>query len=175
MAVKLNIGGTAAAAGWTILNIQPGAHVDVVGDGVDLRRFADGSVDELYASHMLEHLGFRDELPRALAEWHRVLVPDGLVRVSVPDLMTLCQLFVDPNVSARVRDYIVRVLYGSQEDAHDFHKMGFTLESLSQHLKAAGFHKIMRVREFGVFDDTSRLTLGPVPISLNVQARKPAA
>jgi predicted SAM-dependent methyltransferase len=173
--MKLQIGGTAPAPGWTILNIQPGPHVDVVGDCVDLGRFASGSVSEIYTSHVLEHLGFRDELPRALAEWHRVLEPDGRLRVSVPDLMTLCRLFVDPNVSQRVRDYVVRVMYGSQEDAHDFHKMGFTLESLTAHLQAAGFHKVMRVPDFDLFDDSSRLKLGPVPISLNVIARKPAA
>src|SRR5260221_6665066 len=173
--MKLNIGGIATAPGWTTLKIRAGPQVDIVGDGIDLGRFATASVDEIYASHMLEHLGFRDELPRALAEWHRVLVPDGLLRVSVPDLMTLCRLFVDPNVSQPVRDYVVRVLYRSQEDAHDFHKMGFTLDSLSAHLTTAGFNKVMRVRDFDLFDDSSRLTLGPVPISLNVQARKPAA
>jgi predicted SAM-dependent methyltransferase len=172
--VKLHIGGNSPAAGWTILNIQPGPHVDMVGDCVDLDGVAAGSVSEIYASHVLEHLGFRDELPRALAEWYRVLEPDGRVRISVPDLMTLCRLFVDPNLSQRVRDYVVRVIYGSQEDAHDFHKMGFTLESLTPLLKQAGFHKIMRVRAFDQFDDSSRLTLGAIPISLNVQARKPA-
>ncbi len=172
--MKLHVGGTTPLAGWTILNIQPGPHIDVVGDCIDLGGFATGSVDEIYASHVLEHLGFRDELPRALVEWHRVLAPGGRLRVSVPDLMTLCRLFVDPNVSQRVRDYVVRVLYGSQEDPHDFHKMGFTLESLSAHLTAAGFHKVMRVQQFDLVDDTSRLKLGPVPISLNVQARKPA-
>ena len=57
MNTKLNIGGTAAAAGWTVLNIQPGPQVDVVGDGVDLARFAAGSVEEIYASHVLEGLG----------------------------------------------------------------------------------------------------------------------
>jgi len=172
--MKLHIGGSSPAPGWTILNIQPGPHVDIVGDCVDLGRFDGGSVGEIYASHVLEHLGFRDELPRALAEWHRVLEPDGRVRISVPDLMTLCRLFVDPNLSQRVRDYVVRVIYGGQEDAHDFHKMGFTLESLAERLKQAGFHKIMRVRGFDEFDDSNRLTLGAIPISLNIQARKPA-
>jgi predicted SAM-dependent methyltransferase len=172
--VKLHIGGSSPASGWTILNIQPGPHVDLVGDCVDLGRVDSGSVSEIYASHVLEHLGFRDELPRALGEWHRVLEPEGRLRISVPDLMTLRRLFVDPNLSQRVRDYVVRVIYGSQEDAHNFHRMGFTLESLAQSLKLAGFHKIMRVCEFDAFDDSSRLTLGAIPISLDVQARKPA-
>jgi predicted SAM-dependent methyltransferase len=172
--VKLHIGGSSPAPGWTILAIKPGAHVDIVGDGVDLGRLETGSVSEIYASHVLEHLGFREAVQRALAEWHRVLEPDGRLRISVPDMMTLCRLFVDPNLSQRVRDYIIQVIYGGQEDGHDFHKTGFTLESLTQHLKVAGFHKVMRVREFDGFDDSSRLTLGAIPLSLNVQARKPA-
>ncbi|MDZ4254225.1 MAG: selenocysteine-specific translation elongation factor, partial [Sulfuritalea sp.] len=41
--------------------------------GVDLGRFASGSVEEIYGSHVLEHLSYVKDLPRALAEWHRVL------------------------------------------------------------------------------------------------------
>jgi predicted SAM-dependent methyltransferase len=45
----------------------------------------DGSVDALYASHMLEHLD-RAEARCFLAECRRVLRPGGILRLAVPDL-----------------------------------------------------------------------------------------
>lgn len=45
----------------------------------------DGSVDAVYASHVLEHLG-RDDVERALANTFRILKPAGLFRMIVPDL-----------------------------------------------------------------------------------------
>jgi predicted SAM-dependent methyltransferase len=46
---------------------------------------ADGSVDVIYASHMLEHLD-RARAARFLGEAKRVLAPDGTLRIAVPDL-----------------------------------------------------------------------------------------
>jgi SAM-dependent methyltransferase len=46
--------------------------------------FADQSVDAVYFSHVLEHLHL-DEGRRLLAECYRILKPDGIIRVLVPD------------------------------------------------------------------------------------------
>jgi len=46
---------------------------------------ADGTVDAIYASHMLEHLD-RAEARSFLAECRRVLKPGGILRLAVPDL-----------------------------------------------------------------------------------------
>ena len=45
----------------------------------------DGTVDAIYASHMLEHLD-RAEARAFLAECRRVLKPGGILRLTVPDL-----------------------------------------------------------------------------------------
>lgn len=47
--------------------------------------FPDGSADVVYSSHVLEHLERKDALP-FLREIHRVLKPNGIVRLVVPDL-----------------------------------------------------------------------------------------
>lgn len=171
--MKLHIGGTIPHPDWKILDAVPGAHVDFVGSCTDLGRFGDGSLDEIYASHVLEHLGYRDELPTALAEWRRALRPGGLVKIAVPDLMTLCRMVAHPQLPRPVINMIVAMLYGGQGDPHDFHKMGFTEDLLAAFLGAAGFEDVMRVADFGLFDDTSRATIGAIAISLNLQARKP--
>ena len=49
---------------------------------------------EIYASHVLEYMGFKHEMPAALTEFHRVLLPGGGLRIGVPDLAVLCALYV---------------------------------------------------------------------------------
>ena len=63
--LRLHIGGEEPKAGWTILNVQEGPYVDALGDCRDLSGYSDGSVAEIYASHVFEHLGYLDELPQA--------------------------------------------------------------------------------------------------------------
>ena len=55
---------------------------------------ADGSVDALYTSHMLEHLD-QAEAQRFLAEALRVLCPGGILRIAVPDLGRMVAAYVD--------------------------------------------------------------------------------
>lgn len=170
--MKLHIGGQVRTEGWTVVDIQPGPAVDVVANCMDLSAVADGAAQELYASHVLEHLGF-DEVPRALAEWHRVLAPGGHLMVSVPDLAKLGPVLAHPKLTSEVRQQVIAMIYGGQTDPHDFHKWGFTAESLGRYLKTAGFVEIRRVEQFGLFADSSALRLGPALISLNVAAQKP--
>ena len=170
--LRLHIGGTEARAGWKILNIQPGPAVDYVGTCVSLAQFADGSVAEVYASHVLEHLGFREEIPRALAEIYRVLVPDGRLSVSVPDFDVLCRLFTHPELPADQKFSIMMHVFGAQEDAHDLHKIGFTQDFLAAFLAQAGFQRFRRVENFDLFNDFSKAQRFGVPISLNVEAYK---
>jgi len=169
--VKLHIGGELRAPGWTNVNIQPGPTIDVVANCLDLSRFGDRTVSEIYASHVLEHLSHA-EVPRALAEWHRVLMVGGCARISVPDLAKLGPTLIHPKLTPELREWIIGTIYGGQTDAHDFHKMGFTVETLTRYLANAGFKKVKRVEEFDLFDDSSKLRLGPTLISLNVVALK---
>lgn len=170
--LRLHIGGKKPSPNWKILNIQTGSNVDFVGNCTDLGQFADGSVASIYASHVLEHLGYQKELPTALGEFHRVLVPGGSLMLSVPDLEKLCQGLIQPRNSAEIRFHLMRIMFGGQTDPYDFHKVGLTWEFLNMFLRQAGFQQIERVDEFGLFDDASSLRLGGVLISLNVQAAK---
>jgi predicted SAM-dependent methyltransferase len=117
--LRLHIGGEQQKEGWRILNVQPGPGVDIVGDCSDLSRFADESVDEIYASHVLEHLGYVGKLPAALAEFHRVLKLGGVVRISVPDFEALCRLFLDPRCSKANRFRIMQMAFGGQIDPYE--------------------------------------------------------
>jgi len=171
--MKLHIGSRQAREGWKTFDIAPGPEVDFTGDCKDLSQFADGSVETIYASHVLEHVPYNREMMKTLREWLRVLKPGGTVMISVPDLDTLCRLFVHPQLTPENRFEVMRMMFGGQLDAHDFHYVGFDWHILNSYLGKAGFERVARVKEFGLFEDTSAMKVSGVPISLNVNARKP--
>ncbi len=168
----LHIGGEEPHPRWKILNVQPGPGVDYVGDCCDLSAFGDGSVDDIYASHVLEHLGYVEKLPRALAEFHRVLKKGGRARISVPDFDVLCRLFIDARQRLHDRILIMRMAFGGQTDPHDFHYVGLSADILGELLGTAGFSRMEKVSEFGLFNDTSVMRIHGTLISLNVVAYK---
>ena len=169
---RLHIGGKQTKEGWKILNIQPGEGVDFVGDAADLSQFDDETFDEVYASHVIEHLGYQKELPAALEGIHRIIKPGGVFRMSVPDLETLCRLFLRDGIDINGKFQIMRMMFGGQTDRHDFHKIGLTWDFARYYLGRAGFKTLRKVPEFGLFDDASSLKVGDVLISLNVEAEK---
>lgn len=168
----MHIGGQIAHRDWKILDIRPGPIADYVGTCTDLSGFADESVIEIYASHVIEHLGYMTELPTALNEFNRVLVANGTLRISVPDLSTLCVLFSDPGLNFDERFHVMRMMFGGQINDSDFHRVGLSEEILMSYLQGAGFSDIVRVDGFGLFDDCSGLVFKNRPISLNLRARK---
>ena len=54
--MKLHIGGKIKKDGWKIMNIQKNPEVDFIGDLSDLSQFQDESIEEIYTSHVLEHV-----------------------------------------------------------------------------------------------------------------------
>jgi predicted SAM-dependent methyltransferase len=167
---RLHLGGWEPKPGWKILNIQKRDGVDFVGNCMDLSQFAAASVDEIYASHVYEHLDYQKELRAALAEAARVLKPGGIIRIGVPDLEVLCRLFLDQRLPLDQRFHVMRMMYGGQTDEYDFHYVGLSFEILALYLNQTGFKMIRRVREFGIFHDTTTLQFAGQMISLNVEA-----
>jgi len=169
--LRLHVGGRVAREGWKILDVRKRPEVDFVGDCCDLSRFSAGSVWVIYASHVLEHLRYRDELSTALSEFRRVLVPDGQLLVSVPDFRGLCRAFLEPSLDIGARCSIMRAIFGAQDDEHDEHKAGLWDELLVALLHEAGFHDVRKVPLFGIFADASTLMLGNRFFSLNFVAK----
>jgi len=170
---RLHIGGKTKSEVWEVLNANPAPYVDHVCNANDLSRFADNTFFEIYASHIVEHLDYINELGSTLKEWYRVLMPGGTIYISVPDLDVLAELILEKNkLTVNERFFVMRMIFGGHVDKYDYHVVGLNEEFLTEFLNAAGFSNIQKVQEFGLFDDTSSMIFKGVAISLNLIAEK---
>jgi predicted SAM-dependent methyltransferase len=173
MVRKLHIGGKIAAPGWEVFNSVPASYVDHIGNAKDLSRFPDCSFDLIYASHILEHFDYKDELLSVLTEWNRVMKRAGLLYISVPDIDVLAALLLDKHrFSTEERYQVMRMIFGGHLDSYDYHFAGLNFDFLEQYLAAAGFVNICKVDKFEFFEDSSLFTWQGEPVSLNVTAEK---
>lgn len=169
--LRLHIGGCVPREGWKILNAAAGPDVDYCQNAKDLSNFETESVEEIYASHVLEHFHYRlhNELANTINEWHRVLVTGGKLHISVPDMDVICQLWT-ARKEINDRRYLIKVFYGGQTDTFDCHHVGFNEKLLREAL--IRFRRVERVESFSLFRDTSETKLWNQPINLNVTAIK---
>ena len=172
---RLHIGGNAPHPGWEILDVNEGPHVDHIMDTKDLSFFNDETFSEIYASHVLEHFDYQEELLSVLIEWYRILKPGGKLFVSVPDMDKLCHLFIADNMNTQERYQIMRMMFGGHIDKYDYHMVGLNQEFLESHLKTAGFMNFRIVDDFNIFTDTSTLQFKGSPISINIVSEKPSS
>lgn len=122
--------------------------------------YADGSVDEIRASHVLEHFPHR-EVAAVLADWARALKPGGKLRIAVPDFGKIAEQYV-AGANMPTEAYVM----GGQIDGADHHKSLFDETKLKRALKTAG---LMMIRPW-----TSELQdCAALPISLNLEGVKP--
>lgn len=111
----------------------------------------DGSVEEIYSSHALEHVSKHD-VPRTLAEWRRALRPGGRLTLEVPDLLWVCRNFlVHPE-----DNWHMDTIFGLQTHDGEYHKTGFTAEILERKVRDAGFTNITITTIWSHDQDTLR-------------------
>jgi predicted SAM-dependent methyltransferase len=179
---RLHLGcGTSRLDGFCNVDARRFSGVDVVSDVATLRRFKSSSASLIYASHVLEHFP-RKRTAAILRRWHEILKPGGELRVSVPDLGRLAELYHQHSggLSDRDLDLWLGVIYGGQDGALDFHAAGFTFAFLRRLLEECGFENI---REYphqphfwpGGRDAASEAAFCGEYLSLNVVATKRAS
>ena len=169
--MKLHIGGKQIKDGWKILNIQKLDGVDFVGSISDLSQFDNDSIEEIYASHVVEHVDQKN-IKKTLNGIYRILKEGGKFYISVPDLDVLCKIFINDKAPPKVKFHVMRMMFGSQTDEYDYHYFGWNFLFMKDFLIESGFKKVERVKSFSIFNDTSDYAPYGVPISLNVIAYK---
>ncbi len=120
----------------------------------------DGSVDEIRASHLLEHFSHTETLA-VLTDWVSKLKPGGCLKIAVPDFKTVASEYL-AGKPINVQGYAM----GGHVDNNDIHLALFDEETLMEVMATAGLQRIGKwVSEIG--DDAS------LPISLNLVGYKP--
>ncbi len=146
----------------------------------DIRRLSfadDGTVDLIYACHVLEHVKRYDVVP-TLKEWSRVLKEGGVLYVAVPDFEAVVGHY---NANHDLKT-IQGLLNGGQTYEGNEHYVSFDFSYLSECLRESGFSSCERYdwreTEFSGFDDFSKAYLPHMDfengtlMSLNVKAVK---
>jgi SAM-dependent methyltransferase len=141
------------------------------GDIVKGLPIPDGSVQGIYASHVLEHLAYA-EVSTALEHTFRLLKPGGIFRLVVPDLKIRAQKYLERQAAGQadantwfmrsVRLGLERPARGPLQRArslfgHSAHLWMWDQASLTTALGTAGFTAVRRCRLGDCADDNFRL------------------
>ncbi|MFP4107123.1 MAG: class I SAM-dependent methyltransferase [Phycisphaerae bacterium] len=174
--VRIHIGcGDTELPGFWNIDARPLRHVHYVQSACPLDMFDDESADLIYASHVLEHFSLQGA-EQALAEWHRVLRPEGVLRLAVPDYGVLAEIYAQTGDIRRIRG----ALMGGQNYPGNFHQSVYDERLLGDLLRSVGFEEVRRWDPWDVHGgsppDTSAETRPldgeDMLISLNLEAIK---
>jgi len=144
------------------LDIDPVVQPDIVGSMTDMSQVPTGSMNAIFSSHNIEHL-YAHEVPLALAEFVRVLTPDGFVVLTCPDLKSVCALvaadrLVEPAYESPSGPISpIDILFGHRQfmaagNLFMAHRSGFTAKSLVATLRAHGFPMVAHLERPADFD-----------------------
>jgi predicted SAM-dependent methyltransferase len=147
--MRVHVGsGPVSLSGWINVDIVPYSGVHVVCDVRDGLPFA--RVEAMFAEHFIEHLTLADGL-RFLRESRRVLAPDGVLRLSTPNLDWVWLTHYKPPTEMTADEE----LYGCLELNRAFHGWGheflYNRRTLRRALHSAGFAKVIE-RVYGESD-----------------------
>ncbi|MBI1394533.1 MAG: methyltransferase domain-containing protein [Betaproteobacteria bacterium] len=167
------------------LDIDPDVAPDIVGSMIDMGAVPDATCDAIWSSHNLEHLQ-AFEVATALAEFRRVLRPDGLLLVTLPDMQAVARVIADGRPDA----VLMRTRIGGRDGppitaldimfGHDWwiergrsfmaHRTGFTAATLGRKLIAAGFGTVA-VRPGPAYDLWAIASTRPMTADLGLLER----
>jgi len=124
---------------------KPGyVSIDLYNEKADLQApahclpYPDGSVDEVFSSHMIEHLT-PQELELALKEWRRVLKPGAMLRIRCPNFELYVREFLEGDYNARWAWGIINLMGWQDRGPGYWNHNGFTAARLHRILTDAGF------------------------------------
>jgi glycosyltransferase involved in cell wall biosynthesis len=150
--LRLNVGGgTVRVEGFYNVDLRDVPGVDVVHDFTPQMAwnehfypypgclpFADESVDEIMAHHILEHITYH-HAHDLLRDWARVLVRGGRLEIETPDLNRLCKMYLAGELT-----YFraIQLMYAGQDFVGNFHAHLVTPEWLRGQLGCLGFERL---------------------------------
>ena len=178
--MKLNIGCGWREFGKDWVHIDGGDYEHLDSDDIYLNDYKENSVDLIYASHVIEYFD-REEVVPLLEGWRKVLKPNGVMRLAVPDFEVYANLYSSGEYPL---DNFLGVLYGKMPmgDETIYHKTVYDFDSLKTLLESIGMREVKKYNwedtEHSQFDDHSQAYLPHMDkengtlMSLNVECIK---
>lgn len=152
---RLNIGrGGHAEGDWLNVDIDPYLKPDIIDDVRTLERIEDESVDEIFASHLLEHIDEKDVV-RTLKIWRRKLKIGGKLSIFVPDVEQAWRDYFDNKMDEKTL-LITMIGQEPSRSPYQIHRTMFWYSRLEGLMKSAGFDTCRRLPargkrfEFGI-------------------------
>jgi len=181
--LRLHLGsGKRYLKGYIHIDLSDHAHIDYKQSIDDLKIFEDNSVEEIYASHVFEYFDL-EHAKVVLAEWKRVLIQGGILRLAVPDFDSLLKVYEKTSDIEK----ILGPLFGKWEitkENYSYHKVVYNNKLLTSILEEAGYKNITQwawrivFRDNKEYDDHSQAYFphmdkeNGIHVSLNLQAQK---
>lgn len=150
---KLHLGcGKRYLPGYLHVDIDEFDHIDVVTNIENLDMFESETIDEIYASHVLEYFDV-NEVVNVLIEWRRVLKQRGLLRLAVPDFSNLVKLYSEHLDIKKVIGPIIG-RWEISKNRTIYHKNIFDEKSLKSLLEENGFGntRLWNIKEIQTID-----------------------
>lgn len=132
--LKLHLGcGDYWFDGFINIDMSVYAGTDMIHDVRTGLPFQPETILEIQAHDFLEHFN-RDEVYNLLEDWKRVLIPGGVVIMSIPDMDGLIERYsID-------KDNAIQQIYSIED--HPSHKWGYTVDSFKKLFEDHGFSNV---------------------------------
>lgn len=176
--IKLHLGcGDVKIPDYINVDSRSTSSTDMVQDITNLDIFEKGSVDEIYACHVLEHFG-RYEVKDILSNWNKIMKKEATLKIAVPDFESI----VDVYSKTRDLKLVEGPVIGGQTYDNNYHYNIFDFDKLKSLLEDCGFYDVAkydwRETEHANIDDYSQAYIPHMQkdtgtlISLNVKCIK---
>jgi predicted SAM-dependent methyltransferase len=162
--VNIGAGDVGKQTGWVNMDGSRARGVNCLYDARKRLPFPDKSVRGIFTEHFFEHIDYTEEAPHFLAECHRVLQDDGVIRIIVPDAEKYLEAYVAGGwnqlaalrpLDAHLKDQHFQFKYNTRMELINVvfrqaqeHKFAYDFETLELLLKRNGFQDIQK-QEYG--------------------------
>jgi GT2 family glycosyltransferase/predicted SAM-dependent methyltransferase len=140
--LRINVGcGRFPLNGFVNIDREAEVEPDVVCDVTDLP-YDVGTVDEIYAGHILEHFDWY-EGEKVLGYWYSLLKPGGKISVSVPDFDVFAAQYLEKKTPEAMREMNDTYIYSYKQKSP--HRYAYSAGLLEEVMGSAGFVDLKRM------------------------------
>lgn len=127
--------------------------VDLVFDISKTFPIDDGVIAEVFSAATLEHLR-KPHVDHVLAEFHRILMRGGVVRVSTPDVEAIARGLLAGDDLQIINQYLFGKYKSDDTEDYDLHRWMYPAKVMMEELRSLGFEQVEQLpMDLGLHDE----------------------